>query len=298
MNRRLLPLNSLRAFEATGAHLSFTKAAESLGVTQSAISRHVINLEDILGEKLFERRPQGLELTDQGKALLPAVTQAFDGLERALNDLVVEQEVMQLKVAFPPTFAQYGAVPLLTRFQEENADIIIHLQTPRTPGDLRRENLDLAVVYTAPLVTEYVMDLMWQENITPLCHPDLVEGADLSDPQAFLEQQELVNIRVASDMYLTWENWLRWNEMPINSHSGSVFDTAHLAASYAMNGRGVFLSDPVLFERQIKEGRLVAPLPQLTRKSGYGYYLQCRPEDMNHPAIQRLRDWLIEEFSR
>ena len=67
MNRRLLPLNSLRAFEATGVHHSFTKAADALSVTQSAISRHVINLESVLGVKLFERRPQGLELTEQGK---------------------------------------------------------------------------------------------------------------------------------------------------------------------------------------------------------------------------------------
>ena len=297
MNRRLLPLNSLRAFEATGVHHSFTKAADALSVTQSAISRHVINLESILGVKLFERRPQGLELTEQGKNLLPTLTQVFDALEKKLDELLVEEEVQQLRVAFPPSFAHYGTVPMLSQFQAENGNITVHLETPRSFGDLRKENVDLAVVYSAPQVTEYVMDLLWQEEVTPLCHPSLLEGINLSNPLAFLATQEPVHIKVAGGPHLTWDNWLRAHGMNFNTHSGSVFDTAHLAGQYVMSGRGVFLSDLKLFENEIATGQLTAPFPELTRQSGYGYYLVCRPEDMNHLGIQRLRDWLVRQFA-
>ncbi|MCX8499471.1 MAG: LysR family transcriptional regulator, partial [Caulobacteraceae bacterium] len=87
INRRWLPLNALRAFDAVGQHLSFTAGAQALHVSQSALSRHVIGLEDLLGKQLFERRPQRLVLTEAGAALLPVVRKSFDRLEQSLNTI-------------------------------------------------------------------------------------------------------------------------------------------------------------------------------------------------------------------
>ena len=87
-DRRWLPLNALRAFDAVGRHLSFTAAAQALNVSQSAVSRHVIGLEELLGLQLFERRPQSLTLTKAGSSLLPMVRGSFDRIEQALNDVV------------------------------------------------------------------------------------------------------------------------------------------------------------------------------------------------------------------
>jgi len=106
-----------------------------------------------------------------------------------------------------------------------------------------------------------------------------------------------VHIKVSDNPRLTWENWMRAHGMTFNRDYGPVFDAAHVAGQYIMHGRGVLLSDPKLFEQEIAAGQLKAPFPDLTRHTGYGYYLVCRSEDMNHLGIQRLRDWLVLQFA-
>src|ERR1700678_558317 len=109
MDRKWLPLNALRAFEAAGQHLSFTAAANSLTVAQSAVSRHVIVLENFLGVALFERRPQQLVLTEAGRHILPVVSKSFDRIDQALGEVIKEKGRPKrvLKVALPTSFA-YG----------------------------------------------------------------------------------------------------------------------------------------------------------------------------------------------
>ena len=104
IDRRWLPLNALRAFEMVGRHLSFTGAAQSMHVSQSALSRHVAMLEDLLGQPLLSRRPHGLALTEAGAALLPAIGKSFDRLEQVLNDIV------SAGWAAAPAARSYGAV--------------------------------------------------------------------------------------------------------------------------------------------------------------------------------------------
>ena len=125
MDRKWLPLNALRAFEAAGKHLSFTAAANSLTVAQSAVSRHVIVLENFLGVPLFERRPQQLVLTEAGQHLLPVVTKSFDRIDQALSDIIKEGRSPRraLKVSLPATFAHQLAVPILKDFRAEHPAI-------------------------------------------------------------------------------------------------------------------------------------------------------------------------------
>src|SRR5271166_3298177 len=106
MDRKWLPLNALRAFEAAGQHLSFTAAANSLTVAQSAVSRHVIVLENFLGVALFERRPQQLVLTEAGRHILPVVSKSFDRIDQALGEVIKEKGRPKrvLKVALPTSF--------------------------------------------------------------------------------------------------------------------------------------------------------------------------------------------------
>ncbi|HEV3042598.1 MAG TPA: LysR family transcriptional regulator, partial [Roseiarcus sp.] len=125
MDRKWLPLNALRAFEAAGQHLSFTAAANSLTVAQSAVSRHVIVLENFLGVTLFERRPQQLVLTEAGRHILPAVSKSFDRIDQALSEVIKEKGRPKriLKVALPTTFAHRLAIPILRDFRAEHPGI-------------------------------------------------------------------------------------------------------------------------------------------------------------------------------
>jgi DNA-binding transcriptional LysR family regulator len=297
MHRRMLPLNSLRAFEATGLNRSFTRAAEQLGVTQSAVSRHVINLEQLLGISLLDRQPHRLALTEAGLALLPAVSRAFDEIDRALSRITAAPAEIALRVALPPTFAHQLAVPLLREFRRALPELALDLDTLPAVEAADLARYDLAVVYTEPRVTDLVMDLLWMETVTPLCHPALLPAGEL-DAGRFLAANQLLHIKVGGSRYGAWERWLAGAGLPgLDVRRGLVFDTSQLAVQYALNGEGVVATDPELFRAELAEGRLVAPFARAVR-SGFAYYLALRPDDLQNTPAQLFRSWLLQHFMR
>ena len=161
MDRKWLPLNALRAFEAAGQHLSFTAAANSLTVAQSAVSRHVIVLENFLGVALFERRPQQLVLTEAGRHILPVVSKSFDRIDQALGEVIKEKGRPKrvLKVALPTSFAHRLAIPILRDFRAENPGITLEVVSKPTSGPETDGDIDIAIVYTEPRVTDAIHDL-------------------------------------------------------------------------------------------------------------------------------------------
>lgn len=298
IDRRWLPLNALRAFEAVGKHLSFTAAANALNVSQSAVSRHVISLEALLGVQLFERRPQQLALTEAGAALLPVLSKSFDRLEQALNDIVSEGggKARTLRVQMPPTFAHQLAVPILRDFRRECPDIILDIESPHGVG-LPSRDADVALVYAKPQVSDYVADLLWMVRLTPLCHPDLARRHAGKDMAAFLTANELLHVKLENEpRHLFWQMFVRQAGLAIDVERGLVFDTAILAAQYALSGEGVALLDSKLFEAEIAAGRLIAPTDK-GLEDGYGYYLNIHPEDLADPAIALFRSWMIQRFA-
>ncbi len=185
MDRKWLPLNALRAFEAAGQHLSFTAAANSLTVAQSAVSRHVIVLENFLGVALFERRPQQLVLTEAGKHILPVVTKSFDRIDQALGEVIKEKGRPKrvLKVALPTSFAYRLAVPILRDFRAEHPGIALEIVSKPTTGPEMDGDIDIAIVYTEPRVTDAIHDLLWMVRSTILCSPQLLEKVEHSRPR-------------------------------------------------------------------------------------------------------------------
>jgi LysR family glycine cleavage system transcriptional activator len=168
-DRRWLPLNALRAFDAVGRHLSFTAAANALNVSQSAVSRHVIGLEELLGQKLFERKPQSLALTKAGGALLPIVRGSFDRIEQALNDVVRGGGGLRtLRLQLPPSFAQKLALPILQGFRKEFPDIFVDFSSVGITGAPRTET-DVAVIFDRPRTGVAVSDLLWMSRLAPAC---------------------------------------------------------------------------------------------------------------------------------
>jgi DNA-binding transcriptional LysR family regulator len=298
MDRRWLPLNALRAFEGVAQHLSFTAAANALLISQSALSRHVIALEKLIGVQLFERRPHALVLTKAGQHLLAAVTKSFDRLEYALDDIRNEGTSTQrtLRVQMPPTFAAHLAVPILRDFRRAAADVEIDLVSPYGVGPPLNE-VDVAVVYSKPTVTDLVKDLLWPVRLSILCHPSIAErhkGKSLGD---FIEANELIHVRLTDiPRHHLWSQFVRQAGLH-SSHveRGLVFDTALLAVQYALSGEGIALIDNYLFDDHIRSGRLVKPFDNIL-DDGYGYYLITHPEGLSDTAIALFRSWLIERF--
>jgi DNA-binding transcriptional LysR family regulator len=298
IDRRWLPLNALRAFEGVAKHGSFTAAANALLISQSALSRHVIALERLTGVQLFDRRPHALTLTKAGQHLLPAVVKSFDRLEYALDDIRNEGAPVQrtLRVQMPPSFAVQLAVPILRDFRRASAEVDIDLISPYGVGPPLGD-VDVAVVYSKPTVTDLVTDLLWSVRLSILCHPDMAAAHRGKSLAAFIEANEIVHVRIADlPRHHVWSQFVHTHGLAgVNIERGLVFDTAVLAAQYALGGQGIALLDCNLVAEEMRAGRLVKPF-EATLDDGYGYYLTTHPEGLGDTAIALFRSWLIGRF--
>jgi DNA-binding transcriptional LysR family regulator len=298
IDRRWLPLNALRAFEGVAKHSSFTAAANALLISQSALSRHVIALEKLIGTQLFERKPHALVLTKAGQHLLPAVMKSFDRLEYALDDLRNDgaPALRTLRVQMPPSFALHLAVPILRDFRRAISEIEIDLVSPSSVGP-PLSDVDVAVVYSKPTVTDMVRDLLWPVKVTLLCDPAIAAKFAGKSLQEIIEGNELLHVRIADlPRHHLWTQYARQaNLNSVNVERGLVFDTAILAVQYALSGEGLALVDTNLFSEEIRTGRLVRPF-DISLDDGYGYYLITHPEGLSDTAIALFRSWLIERF--
>ncbi len=295
-NRRWLPLNALRAFDAVGQHLSFTAGAQALNVSQSALSRHVISLEDLLGRQLLERRPHGLLLTLAGAALLPVVRKSFDRLEQAINAVRDgAKSTRTLRIHFPPSLLQKLALPLLRDFRREYPDILLDVFSSPVTG-LPAEDPDVAVVFDRPNVDDRVTDLLWMVRVAPVCSPELAARNKGKSLTGFLADNELLHVKLEGEpRSLLWAAYLRQLGLEVDTDRGLAFDTAISSVEFAMAGEGVALADIDMFAADIAAGRLVAPYDSVI-EDGYGYYVKFHAEDLGDPVIAQFRSWIIGRF--
>jgi DNA-binding transcriptional LysR family regulator len=298
IDRRWLPLNALRAFEAVARHASFTGAANALRISQSALSRHVISIEKLIGVQLFDRRPHSLVLTKAGQHLLPTVIKSFDRLEYSLDEIrnAGAPTLRTLHVQMPPSFAARLAIPALRDFRRANPDIEIDLVSPYGVG-APPSDVDVAVVYSKPAVSEYVSDLLWPVKLSILCHPDIAGRHAGKDLAGWIRDNELIHVRIADlPRHHVWTQLARQASLGhVNFERGLIFDTALLAVEYALSGEGLALVDVNLFAEELRTGRLVRPF-DLSLDDGYGYYLVTQPDALSDTAIALFRSWMIEHF--
>jgi LysR family glycine cleavage system transcriptional activator len=297
-DRRWLPLNALRAFDAVGRHLSFTAAAQALNVSQSAVSRHVIGLEELLGHQLFERRPQSLALTKAGASLLPTVRGSFDRIEQALNDVVRGGGGLRtLRLQLPPSFAQKLALPILQGFRREFPDIFVDFSSLGITGAPRMET-DVAVIYDRLRTGVAVSDLLWMSRVTPACSPRLLADHAGKSLRQFIAENELLHVKLEGESPgMIWDAFSHHFGLSVQTDRGLAFDTAALAAQYAASGEGVALLDIDLFAQDIAAGVLVTPFGEIF-EDGYGYFLSLAAEDLADPVISVFREWMIRNFAR
>jgi LysR family glycine cleavage system transcriptional activator len=297
MDRKWLPLNALRAFEAVGRHLSFTQGAQSLAVGQSAVSRHISALEDLLGHRLFERRPSGLRLTQAGASLLPAVTESFDRLEAALEEVRGEAIPPRrtLRLHLPPSFLQRVALPLLRELRQRLPDVMLDVATSHAVGD-PAEEFDLLVVYDRPRRRPGISDLLWMVQLTPVCAPQLAPAGPV-DLEAFLHGQDLLQTRLEGrPRDWVWRDFADAQGLSLDTDEGLAFDTVALTAEMAQAGAGVALVDAALFADDLASGRLVAPV-DVRHDVGFGYFLVTPSGDLSDPALAMVREEILRHFA-
>ena len=297
MNRRWLPLNALRAFEAVGKHLSFTGGAAALSVSQSAMSRHVSALESLLGKQLFERDAGRLLLTPSGKELLAVVAKSLERIEQTMNairDENVPGRAMRLHV--PPSLLQQMFMPMLGDFHRDHPEFRIDVSSANVTG-LPPTELDMAIVYDRPNIDDRITDLLWMVRVAPLCSPATAAAAPGKSLAGFLAAQELLHLKLDGlPRDLLWGDYLQRNAITRPMLGGLAFDTAIASAKYAMTSGGVMLGDVDMFAAEVAAGQLVMPYDAVI-EDGYGYYLKLHADDLADPAIAVFRSWLISRFA-
>lgn len=298
MTRNLPPLNSLRAFEAAGRHLSFSRAADELHVTPAAVSHQVKHLEDWLGVPLFRRLPRGLLLTDAGQICLPQIGESFDGLAAAVGKARSLKDDTVLTVSVMPSLAARKLLPALPRFQSLHPDIDLHLLTTTRSVDLARDGIDLAIRYGRGDWPGLHAELLRTEVLFPVCSPALLEGAHpLGTPDDLRHHTLLHDLFWKNNFVGAFPDWATWLKTvgidDIDPGHGLALTPSDMVFQAAIAGQGVALGRSVLVEDDLAAGRLVQPFGP-TIALDWSYYLVSSRTAGDRPKVAALRQWVRE----
>jgi LysR family glycine cleavage system transcriptional activator len=288
----ILPsLNGLRAFEAAARHLSFTRAATELNVTQTAISHQIRRLEEQLGTRLFVRRNRALLLTREAQDYLPSVRSAFEDLRRATARLQRPDRDEVLTVSTTASLAAKWLVTRVAAFQDAHPGIEVRITTSAHLVDFRREEVDMAVRYGRGIWPGLRAQWLMAEDIFPVCSPALLTAAKPLRRPEDLAHHTLLHATVSRE---DWQLWLTAAGMPVSiaARRGLSFDQSFMAIQAAMDGLGVALGRTRYVEADIAAGRLVVPF-DVVLPADAGFYVVAPEETADVPKIARFRDWLL-----
>lgn len=285
MDLAQIPLNALRAFAASARHLSFTRAAAELCVTQAAVSHQVKALETRLGASLFRRLPRGLALTDEGAALVPALDEAFARIGGALARFEGGySEVLTLGVV--GTFAAGWLMPRLAAFEAAFPAVDLRLLANNNRVDLAGEGLDFAIRYGDGAWHGVEAEPLMRAPLTPLCAPGIARR--LRRPEDLGRETLLRSYRAEE-----WPLWFGQAGAAVPRIRGPVFDSSPSMALAAASGAGVALLPARLFESELASERLVRPFDVEIDAGRYWLTrLRSRPESGGMAAF---RNWLLAE---
>lgn len=285
MLRSHLPLNALRAFEASARHLSFTRAAIELCVTQAAVSHQVKSLEAQLNVTLFKRLPRGLMLTSEGETLLPVLRDAFDRIALTLGQFEGGHYREVLTVGAVGTFAVGWLLPRLADFHSRYPFIDLRLSTHNNRVDVAAEGLDYAIRFGAGAWHGTDACPLLEAPLTVLCVPQIAE--QLHSPADVLKHTLLRSYRVDE-----WSLWFQAAGLPIDTRvpRSIVFDSSLAMMEAALQGSGVALAPALMFSRQLESDVFRQPFQVgITTGSYWLTRLQSRNET---PAMLAFKGWL------
>lgn len=289
MSRRLPPLNSLKVFEAAARHLSFTRAAEELFVTQAAVSHQIKALEEFLGLKLFRRRNRSLLLTEEGQAYFLDMKEIFTALSDATEKLLARTAKGTLTVSLPASFAIQWLVPRLADFNASHPDIDVRIKAVDIDEGSLTDDVDVAIYYGRGKWFGLRVDLLCNEYLIPLCSPALLTGA-----HPLLSPHDLVHYTLLHDTSRRdWQAFTRQLGLTdINVNQGPIFSHTALVLQSAIHGQGVALANNVLAQPELKAGRLVCPFDDVLMSKN-AFYVVCHDTQAELGKIAAFRQWML-----
>lgn len=289
---QLPPLNALRAFEAAARHLSFTRAAEELCVSQGAISRHIQLLENALGVALFERRHRQIVLTAEGESYGSAIRDVFEAIDAATSQLRPGARSDALNIRLLPTFAMRWLVPRLAHFRAEHPGIAVRINTSHEHGDFNREDIEAAVEYGNPPRHDLVVERLFGELLIPVCSPTPANGLPPPRHPSDVRLHVLLHSLHRPDF---WRQWLeRAGVDGVCVESGLSFENSGLCYQAAVDGLGVAIAHVAFVQEDLARGRLIVPF-QLPMENETGYYLVYPRHKLRQSKLRAFRAFVLNE---
>lgn len=292
---RIPPLTALRAFEAAGRRLSFTKAASELCVTPGAISRQIRVLEDFLAVPLFVRANREVTLTKEGSDYLGRITEAFAVIRSATDQLMELPVGAPLRVSTSPTFVLRWLMPRLISFYSQYPDNNLQLTMSLASVDFQRDDLDATIKLGHEGTPQSVVRKLFRADLVAVCSPKL-------------RQQGPPLMRVTDLARYAWlhttarpENWRIWlAEAGAEGLKGSTtlrFESSSLAYQAAIEGVGIAIAQLPLVLDELANGQLVMPFPIVTPDDDI-YNLIWPDRTPRNPSFKPFRDWMLDQSQR
>ncbi len=294
------PLPALRTFEVAARHLSFTKAASELHITQGAVSQQIKQLEASLGFALFHRGARGLSLTEKGEALAETAQSAFRRLFDKIEELRQSEDAGILTVSVSPSLAVKWLIPRLGRFYERHPEVDVRIRPDPVLIDVEAEagTVDMAIRFgQGPFPGLSAVPIM-HETVFAVASPELVaKGPPLRRPSD-LSRHTLLHsssTQVVVNSMARWEVWLGvLGVTGINAKAGPTFPSSYMLLEAAIHGQGVALTWAALADDDLRAGRLVRLFDRALEGS-MSYFALTTQAAADKPKVVAFRDWLVDE---
>lgn len=286
----------MKAFEVVARSGSFTRAAEILCVTPSAVSRQVKHLEEQIGETLLVRGNHQLDLTPGGRALLPVLSDSFQRIRNTVQDVRHGGARRRLSLNVPITLARRWLMPRLHRLRSAQPDLVLSIRTQSKDVLSQPGSLDAAIRFGTGDWEGLHSSHLFPESHIAVAAPDIVSDITDAGGEVHLERATLLHVLKREGRYLTWQHWVDAAGLTgTDVEQGLEFDTLDLAIEAAVTGLGVTIADTHMVTDELAAGRLVRLLD--TRVVGTQSYWLVRPTDAeHHEGLKQFENWLRDEL--
>lgn len=294
--RRFSPtMTSLQAFDAAVRYLSFTRAAEDLGITPSGISRQIRNLEEFLGLTLFERAGPRIVLTEAGRRYYEEISQLLDRIEEVSIDAVRGRSTEGiLRIAMPPTIGLRWGNHFLRLFHEAHPDILFETSTCANGATPHELNVDVAILRGSGNWAQCRTEALAAEELVVVGAPQNLPATGYLVEDRLSEQVLLQNASRPS----LWLHWLRAAQVDYRGVIvGPRFDLTESIVQAATAGMGLAVLPEIHIRRELASGALRPAFAQRCL-SGETYYLCVSEDRQSRRSVQILRRWLLAEMRR
>jgi LysR family glycine cleavage system transcriptional activator len=295
-----LNLNSLKVVESAARHKNFTRAGEEQFITASAVSQRIKSLEDQLRFKIFKRGGNAVSLTPEGEAYVAQVREALERIHIAGVEATGQSQERLLKISVLPTFAARWLFPRMPAFQARHPDIEMRIFTSYDMHDFMMSDLDLEIRYGDGNFPGLSADLLFVEDLTPVCSTRLYSQVMGSRPLSKVRPEDLRLFTLLHSGTCTqnWRSWLRFAgaEFVLDDAPSVYFDSCMMSYEAANAGMGVAVANRAYVTADLRNGRLVAPFAvHHPNKAGWYFVHPRRTEQNRKMAV--FKNWLLEEAS-